>query len=172
MENCSQNDHAYKRNNNHIWLIIIFNIVTVSKSTRWVDSQLMITYLTVESLTVLQDNLIWVDSPLPIHRSVKQDWDYINVEYVNHLVPFRSQANAVYTLGKSFTIIHRVSYYIYKFTSACRLLLSDKILQYSSSSYLHYSITLNIKETAHIYLSLFPFLLREIIDIVRIQCRV
>ena len=102
----------------------------------------------------------------------KQDLDYINIEYVNHLAPFRSQANAVYTLGKSFTIIHRVSYYIYKFTSACRLLLSDKILQYSSSSYLHYSITLNIKETVHIYLSLFPFLLREIIDIVRIQCRV
>jgi hypothetical protein len=34
---------------------------------------------------------------------------------------------AEYTLEKSFTIIHRVSYYIYIFTSACRLLLSEKI---------------------------------------------
>ena len=43
--------------------------------------------------------------------------------------------------------------------------------KYYSSSYLHYSITLNIKETVHIYLFLFTFFLRGIIDIVRIQCK-
>ena len=78
------------------------------------ESSLIQSYLTVESLTVLQDSLIRIDFPLLIHRSVKQDWNHINVVYVNHLAPFRSQANIVYTLGKSFTIIHRVIYYIYK----------------------------------------------------------
>jgi len=43
--------------------------------------------------------------------------------------------------------------------------------KYSSSSYLHYSITLNRNETVHIYLFLFTFFLREIIDIVLIQCK-
>ena len=43
--------------------------------------------------------------------------------------------------------------------------------KYSSSSCLHYSITLNIKETVHIYLFLFTFFLLGIIDIVRIQCK-
>ena len=35
------------------------------------ESSLIQSYLTVESLTVLQDNLIRIDSPLLIHRSVK-----------------------------------------------------------------------------------------------------
>jgi len=35
------------------------------------DSCMSLPYLTVESLTVLQDNLVWVDSPSPIHRSVE-----------------------------------------------------------------------------------------------------
>ena len=43
--------------------------------------------------------------------------------------------------------------------------------KYSSSSCLHYSITLNRKETVHIYLFLFTFFLRGILDIVRIQCK-
>ena len=101
----------------------------------------------------------------------KQDLDYINIEYVNHLAPFRSQANAVYTLGKSFTIIHRVSYYMYIYIYLHLHAGYSFQRKYSSSSYLHYSITLNRKETVHIYLFLFTFYLRGIIDIVRIQCK-
>jgi hypothetical protein len=101
----------------------------------------------------------------------KQDLDYINIEYVNHLAPFRSQANAVYTLGKSFTIIHRVSYYmyIYIYIYICMQVtpFRENILVHHTST----SITLNRKETVHIYLFLFTFYLRGIIDIVRIQCK-
>ena len=70
-------------------------------------------YLTVESLPSFRTTSYELIPHYQFTGLLKQDWDYINFVYVNHLPPFRSQANAVYTLGKSFTINHRVSYSIY-----------------------------------------------------------